>query len=272
VEIVQDKYKRRGLIGTILFHGLILLLLIIWGLTTPLPLPEEEGILISFGNTHTGTGEIQPQQSAPASSAVASVPEVEETPVLTQDHEVSVAVPKKDEVKPKPKPVEKPKEKPKETVKPNTTIPRETPKETPKEEPKVNPDAMYPGKQNTSNTSSSQGNTGTPGDQGDPTGSNTTAGTGLGSTGVSYDLSGRNWRVKPNLTDDSQEFGRVVIEIIVDKYGNVTSATGPARGSTTTSLHLLNKSKEAALRAKFNQDLNDLEERKGSITFVFSPR
>ena len=272
MELVQNKYKRSGLIGTILFHGLLLLLLIIWGLSTPLPLPEEEGILISFGNTATGMGEIQPSESSPASASAPPVPEVKETPVLTQEHEESVAIPKKEEVKPKPKPVEKPKVKPKEPVKTTTPKPTETPKETPKEEPKVNPNAMYPGKQNTSSTSSSQGSTGQPGDQGDPKGSNTTAGTGLGSSGVSYDLSGRSWRVKPSLTDNSQEFGRVVIEIIVDKYGNVTSATGPARGSTTTSLHLLNKAKDAALRAKFNQDLNDLEERKGSITFVFSPK
>lgn len=272
MELIQNKYKRSGLIGTLLFHGLLLLLLIIWGLTTPLPLPEEEGILISFGNTATGMGEIQPSESTPASAAAASVPEVKETPVLTQEHEESIAIPKKEEVKPKPKPVEKPKVQPKEVVKPTTTTPKETPKETVKEEPKVNPNAMYPGKQNTSNTSNSQGTTGTPGDQGDPKGSNTTAGTGLGTAGVSYDLSGRNWRVKPSISDNSQDFGRVVIEIIVDKYGNVTSATGPARGSTTTSLHLLNKAKESALRAKFNQDLNDLEERKGSITFVFSPK
>ena len=272
MELVQNKYKRSGLIGTLLFHGILLLLLIIFGLYSKFPPPEDEGILISFGNTPTGMGEIQPSESSPTSSAAAAVPEVKETPVLTQEHEESIALPKKEEVKPKPKPVVKPKVTPKEPLKTTTTKPVETPKETPKEEPKVNPNAMYPGKQNTSSTSSSQGNTGQPGDQGDPKGSNTQAGTGLGSAGVSYDLSGRSWRVKPSLTDNSQDFGRVVIEIIVDKYGNVTSATGPARGSTTTSLHLLNKAKDAAMRAKFNQDLNDLEERKGTITFVFSPK
>lgn len=270
MELVQNKYKRSGLIGTILFHGILLLLLIIFGLYSQFPPPGDEGVLISFGDSPTGMGLEQPSESSPSSSA-ASAPEVKETPVLTQDQEESVALPKKEEVKPKPKPVEKPKVQPKETVKTNIT-PKESPKETPKEEPKVNPNAMYPGKQNTSSSSTSQGNTGQPGDQGDPKGSNTQAGTGLGSTGVSYDLSGRSWRVKPSLTDNSQDFGRVVIEIIVDKYGNVKSATGPARGSTTTSLHLLNKAKDAALRAKFNQDLNDLEERKGTITFIFSPK
>mgnify|MGYP003346591612 CR=1 FL=1 len=52
------------------------------------------------------------------------------------------------------------------------------------------------------------------------------------------------------VNDNSQETGIVVITITVDKNGNVISANGPARGSTTTSANLLKKSKEAAEKMK----------------------
>ncbi len=51
---------KRGFWGTVIFHGIILLLLIIFGFITPLPLPEEEGILVNFGNTNQGRGLREP--------------------------------------------------------------------------------------------------------------------------------------------------------------------------------------------------------------------
>jgi outer membrane biosynthesis protein TonB len=283
----QNSEDRSGLIGTILFHGILLVLFILFGLTTPLPLPEEEGIVVNFGTSADGSGEIQPlqnmsenmpltQPTQAASSAASSA----ETEAATQTMEESVALPKTERIKPKVKPtIEAKKPVVKPVVQPKET-PKVEPKENPtpvKEEPKVNQNALYPGKKdNATNNSSGQGNTGTPGDQGSKDGSvesnNQGDGKGKGNAGVSYDLGGRTIKTKPSIQDNSQDFGIVVIDIIVDKYGSVVSATGPGRGSTTTSQNLLNKAKEAALRAKFSQDLNDLEERKGTITFRFSPK
>ena len=141
------------------------------------------------------------------------------------------------------------------------------------EKQKVNPKAMYPGSQNNSQSSGSgQGNTNTKGDQGSPTGStNSTSptGSGLGDSGISFSLSGRSMVQTPKINDKSQETGKVVINITVDKYGNVTNATGPGRGSTTTSANLYKKAREAALRAKFNRSPSGVEEQRGTITFVF---
>lgn len=53
--------KRRGLIGTIFIHGLVLALLILGGLTFPDPPPEEEGVLVNFGTDDTGFGSVEPQ-------------------------------------------------------------------------------------------------------------------------------------------------------------------------------------------------------------------
>ena len=54
------KLNRRGLIATIVYHLLLLLLLVFAGLTFPEPPPEEEGILVNFGTDDTGFGEYEP--------------------------------------------------------------------------------------------------------------------------------------------------------------------------------------------------------------------
>jgi colicin import membrane protein len=54
------KLKGRGLIPTIIYHALLLLLLVFAGLTFPDPPPEEEGILVNFGTDETGFGDFEP--------------------------------------------------------------------------------------------------------------------------------------------------------------------------------------------------------------------
>jgi colicin import membrane protein len=58
------KLNRSGLIGTIVYHALLLLLLIFAGLTFPYPPPGEEGILVNFGTDETGFGEYEPSGDA----------------------------------------------------------------------------------------------------------------------------------------------------------------------------------------------------------------
>jgi type IV secretory pathway VirB10-like protein len=50
------KVNKNGLLGTIIFHSIIAAILLLLGFHTPLPLPEEKGILISFGDTPQGKG------------------------------------------------------------------------------------------------------------------------------------------------------------------------------------------------------------------------
>ena len=54
------KLNRRGLIATIVYHTLLLLLLVFAGLTFPDPPPEEEGILVNFGTDEFGLGDFEP--------------------------------------------------------------------------------------------------------------------------------------------------------------------------------------------------------------------
>ena len=51
---------REGIIGTTIFHVIVLLILIFMGFFTPLPLPGEQGILVNFGDSEHGLGDIEP--------------------------------------------------------------------------------------------------------------------------------------------------------------------------------------------------------------------
>jgi TonB family protein len=73
----------------------------------------------------------------------------------------------------------------------------------------------------------------------------------------------------PTIRDKSQEEGKVIVDIIVDKYGNVIRASPGARGSTTTSTQLYKIAKKAALNTKFNANPDAREEQKGQMTFIF---
>jgi outer membrane biosynthesis protein TonB len=54
------KEHKRGIVGTFIFHLIVLLLLLFLGFFTPLPLPGEEGILVNFGNSKNGFGNREP--------------------------------------------------------------------------------------------------------------------------------------------------------------------------------------------------------------------
>jgi len=69
------KEHKRGIIGTTIFHIIVLLLLLFLGFFTPLPLPGEEGILVNFGTSDNGFGDIEP---SPAKSEPAPVQKEEE--------------------------------------------------------------------------------------------------------------------------------------------------------------------------------------------------
>ncbi|MDD4215075.1 MAG: hypothetical protein PHR81_09710, partial [Bacteroidales bacterium] len=50
----------KGIAGTLLFHAVVLLCFIFFGFSTPLPLPEEEGVEVNLGYSDDGTGDIEP--------------------------------------------------------------------------------------------------------------------------------------------------------------------------------------------------------------------
>lgn len=100
---------KEGLILTLILHLLLLFILLKSGFFTPLPLPEEKGVLVDFGMTDVGMGEVepspkqsepvrqlpQPSAQTPPPQASSSAPKQAETgkeEVMTQDFEESAAI------------------------------------------------------------------------------------------------------------------------------------------------------------------------------------
>lgn len=260
----EEQNKFKGIIGTIGFHAILLVLFLFFGFRTPLPLPAEQGIAINFGSAEDGMGDVQPEQAAdnqvnkdqPAASTAAASSSSEKASV-TQDVEEAPAV----------KPVTKPTDRPKPVTEP--TKPAETPVEDPK--PKVNPKALYPGS-GSGASGGSQGETGKPGDQGKVDGSKDTNKQGDGSTGgltgdPTFSMVGRTLTQKPTISDQSQTEGKVVVTVKVNSRGEVFSAVAGAHGTTVTNSAIQKKCEAAALKARFSP--SDREEQEGTITFIF---
>jgi TonB family protein len=265
------KEHKTGIIGTIIFHLIIGAIFMLFGYSTPLPLPEEEGILINFGTSDNGFGAEEPMysnaiQEQAQEESQESTPEPTSTETdegyTTQDFEEAPAVQeqgekeKTEEKKPEPKPEPEKEEKIEEEKK------RE-----------VNTNALFPGRDRNANTNSSEGETTGEGNQGSTTGSidsqNHTGGNSMGTNGTSFSLAGRNPESLPKPAYNYQIEGKVVVEITVDKYGKVTNAVPGVKGSTTLDANLLSAAKNAALKAHFDKKPDAPAYQKGTITYFF---
>jgi len=258
VKIDRDNIK--GLAGTILFHALLFLGLLFMALKTPLPLPQESGVEVNIGNSDDGMGDVQPEQLAagsPETPRPSSASAKEE--VVTEETDETPMI---DPVK-KNKPVVTEKPEPKQPVKP-------TPKPEPK--PVVNQNAMYKGKTGNSTGGGNQGITGKPGDQGKPNGtpgSDNYEGPGGAGSGIKAELEGRTSRKLPPPSNRFTEEGTVVVNIFVNRAGQVTRVNAGAKGTTTSSLQLRQLAEQAAKQARFSPKEDAPEEQKGTITYIF---
>jgi len=263
--------SKKGIFGTIVFHAGLLAFAILFGFATPLPLPEEEGILINFGTDDFGSGEEEPMYSEvpeestpPPQEAVTPTESTEE--ILSQDYEEAPVV------------TEKPQEKPQEVKQEEIIAPREEVKpvveeQAPPPEPeprKANPRAMYTGRKDTDATGS-EGVTQGEGNQGSVTGSTESDNyaQGLGGKGIVANLEGRNSGSLPKPEYNAQVSGSIVVRIRVNREGKVISAEPGQRGTTITDGNLWESAKKAALKARFNAKSDAAYTQAGTITYHF---
>lgn len=82
-------------------------------------------------------------------------------------------------------------------------------------------------------------------------------------------LNGRKIIKKPSPEYNCNEQGKVVVEITVDKNGNVINAIAGINGTTNKSACLLNASKIAALGTKWQPDNNAPDKQIGKIEYNF---
>lgn len=272
----QDERSRKvsGAAISIGLHTLVLMAFVFWKLSYDVPYPPVEdggGILVNFGTSDLGQGDAIPESTTkeiPTPVKTVAAPPAAKPDLLTQDFEDAPVITKPKVEKPKPNNEVKPV---KVAMNSNTTTPTEATPQKPK--------ALFPG--NTNNNVTSQGNTGGTGDQGKTNGSPFTDGQsdigggsnslGKGGPGIGFNLNGRSMVRKPAITDNSQKTGKVVVNIKVDRFGNVTSATATRSGSTTEDSYLFNLAQQAAMQTKFNPS-SDMIEQFGTMTFTFRVR
>ena len=70
---------------------------------------------------------------------------------------------------------------------------------------------------------------------------------------LSDDISSRQVLKKPNIVDNTQKEGRVVVKICVDNSGKVISANYTQVGSTTTDAHLIDLAEKGVLEYLFSE-------------------
>ena len=244
----EKKDKGIAAAGTIVVHALILLVLFLMAFRTPLPLPGEEGVEVDLGMMNQGMGNIQPEKPAIPQAAQ---PKQEQTQskedIVTQNDEEAPAIEKPHNTKPKEeKPVEQPK-------------------------PTTNPRALYQGNNNPQ-SGGSEGITGQPGDQGNPNGLAGVRqydGNGGRGNGTGYDLGGRGAKSLHRPDDDFSEEGKIVVDIWVNRSGQVVRAEVAPKGTNIINNAMRQKAIQAAKRSTFAADPDAPEEQHGTITYTF---
>lgn len=238
-------------IGTAVIMALIAVVLLSFGYDPPDPPIPEEGVEVNIGDSDFGLG----SDPEPASEVSSYAPPAAQNQVATQQTEPSLGMPSP----------------------PNQgTVTNPAAQEQPQvenKEPEINRNALFTGRRNRTEQggTGSEGQTSGTGNQGNPNGTpNSNNYNGNGGNGTNYRLVGRNAVSLPKPDYNSNQQGKIVIDIWVNQQGQVTRVEGPAQGSTVTNSAMVEQAKKAARKARFNADTKALEEQKGSITYIFT--
>ena len=241
----KDKETQRKLIGigvSIAVHGLAIALLLILGLRYPDPSPPELGVEMDLGEfSDIGADTEHAAEGGEDVSLGEAIPD-EEVGEVTQDAEDVPLVSKKTENKQK-KPKQEPVAKPKEN-----------------KEPEINQNALFKG---------GRFNKGSGGDAGVGKGDGKGSGGDGEGSGTSFSLAGRGAKSLGKPSSSTEKVGNVVVEIKVDKDGNVIEAKGGQRGTTLWDSNLWRLCEQAARKSKFTANPDAPEVQKGTITYIF---
>ena len=248
MELIQDKNSRSGVIGTILVHLLLLLSFVSFGMPYQDPPPPTEGaMMIDFGDSGGGSpAEENPTEDNESSSSNSSnETETSETNSSQENVETTEN----------------------ETVDLNASNNNTTETE---ETVSDNLNSALDALNNANNTNSNSNDNSNSNSSNSSDGNSNSDGSNTGpANGIGYSLGGRGKVSFKKPENPTQEDGKVVVDIVVDRNGKVLKAKAGARGSTTTNPILQKKAEEAAYKAKFKKDTNAPFEQKGTMTFVF---
>ena len=249
--------KRYGLLAVVLYMVIFATISLLVKFESRITPPHSEGILIDFGSETDGSGdenvELTQEEDAAAQSSAS------QENYLTEDSDVSVVhVSEKSDEQRK--------------SENNSQNPVQTDNKTSTEnnQREVNRRALFPGRSTSSSATSQGSGTNAQGNAGNPSGGDgSKTGTGIGTEGISFDLSGRRpigSLPRPQYDTDAQ--GIVIVEITVDADGKVQSAAFRPQGSTTQNSRLVDSALRAARQARFTPNENNALQT-GTITYVF---
>ena len=271
MELVKEKNNHpRALIISVVLHILIVLSFLLFKMQAPIDVAQEDGGYMEFGWDESAAGNeesnnpgVKNDNQTIAATAISKPTQATETDIkeiLTDEtSDVSVPTNKKIEVK-------------KTTETKKVTEPKVKTVEIKKEtiSNKLNnalSDAWKTG--NGGGGSGSQGSGEGIGNQGSPNGGN---GKGvMGGNGSGWELSGRSmapgFGTKIKTTTES---GVVVLNIYVDRQGNVSRVTQNLKESDTTSPYLFDLAKNDVIKNfKFTANGDAAIEQKGKMRYVF---
>lgn len=291
--MASTKEQRISALGTSIISALILILLVFVTFINE-PNKEEEGVLINFGDSEQGMGEIEPRPAIaqtvpePPTPVQPAEPEPEPTKgeeeVINQDFEESAVIEQKKKEEKRKKEIEEEQKRQQELEQKRIQEELQRQEEERKrqeeqqrkqqqQQQQINSKAAnaFAGR-NVNGGNSGEGVTGQPGNQGALNGdinSKNRIGGG-GGNGINFSLTGRSFGSTPPKPEyNSKSEGKVVVEIRVNRNGDVIGAQPGKAGTTTNDPILREAAKNAALKAKFNSDPNAAEIQVGTITYTF---
>jgi len=278
----QTKHEQNSAKITALITVILVLLLFVMG-TTYMDPPEEYGVAVNFGNSPVGTGNVQPTEpikSQPTEDIVkenteADKAQPEETSeadsksedVLTTESPEAISIKKAKEAEAKAKAEAERLEQLKKA--------EEERKAKEEKDKKDKLDALIGGVTNSDGpTSEGEGPGDGPGDNGDLDGSpyapyNGTPGSGSG--GMGYGLNGRGKPTYKVFEGCDNEYGLIVIDIVVNQSGKVIEATPGVRGSNNATTCLKAQAKKIAMSYKWPADSKAPARQYGKVSVNFTP-
>ena len=248
---------------------MLLLFLLLWFIYIDRPYqPEEEGIMVSFGDSDTGGGVNQEQTSAPTQTV--APPPVQSSPsnndLMTQEDEQTLALEKQRKEEEKKKKAEEAERLRKQKEEQARIEAERIAKEKALAEQKAKEQAAI---DKANQLGSLFGNSGSPSGANGSENTNSIKGNPVGqgsSGGNSWSLRGRSLTGKlASPSYNSNQEGKVVVEIRVNAAGKVIDAKATS-GTTISDKQVQRAAEDAARKAVFSTGDNDVI---GTITYVF---
>ncbi len=258
--MIFDKKHKEAIIGVVVYLAIVTVLLLFLGLYKPDQPPPEEGIVLDFGGSGSGNTDQGPSvASNQSSSQSSSSNESQSTPEsnMTQDFEEAPELPNYHTTD--------------NSEEQTINVSNESHEEEEQEE--VNDNVQEILNTNWGNMSDSEADgegSGNPGSGGAGDGGEFVPGSG-NVAGNGWSLAGRAAESIPKPSVANCD-GYVIVNIEVDRAGNVVNAHMKPGGCTACENHCISKAVESAEKSRFNADNSAKVRQSGTITFLFKPK